>query len=585
MKHISIRFRLMVLMILLTTLPVVTVTWIATINMRDSVEKEILSANQSRMMWADQYLTELIGQVDVLFYTLQINQSLMTSIKEIESPEIGVQFRSQNTIRDTLTSVFYANSRKVDDLTLYMEQSRRAYYVNFSSNGSVSLNDIQSGAWNRIQKEPINIYFKQSGNGIYAFHSINRFEDRKLLGGISVRINKDVWEEVSRILRSESDSSVFLLNDEGEMLSGSTIPNGSDELTAKLQVLNSNDSELHSERGASYLYFTKKVADGQLTVVKAIPIASITQSSNATIRAGLLTGGGFAIVSILLSILISFRISRPIVGLARTMRMTQVHNFEMKAVQSRDEIGLLESGYNFMMQRIKELIEVEYQHEIEVKNAQLMALQAQINPHFMHNTLHLIGGMALAKNAPEIYRIIRVFGDLIRYSISSDEDMVPLEEELKHTRNYLFIQENRFVGRCMIELSADETAFESRLPKFTLQPIVENAFEHGLQRKEGAWKLEIRIRLIGQRVVFMIKDEGVGMEQEVLERLREGLGEELLKKTALARRIDGKRRGIGLHNVDARLKLRFGGRSRVRVFSKHGAGTLIVMVIPMKDVV
>ncbi|MEK8130578.1 sensor histidine kinase [Paenibacillus filicis] len=580
MKHMSIRFRLMILMILLTTLPVVTVTWIATKNMRASVEKEIFSANESRMRWADQYLTELIEQVDVLFYTLQINQTLMTAAQELESPDIGVQFRSQNVVWQTLTSVFYANSRKFDQVTLYLEQLKRAYDVKFSSNESFPLSDLEDEAWSRIRRAPVNMYFKQTSSGIYAFHSINRFEDRKLLGGISARINKEVWEEVGSILRSEADSSVFLLNDEGELLSGSTTLDVTDELASYLKTLQLPDAELFAERGHNYLYFAKKVSDGPLTVIKAIPVSTINQSANATIRAGLLTGAAFALASLLLSILVSLRISRPIVSLAREMRLAHVHSFEMKTVQNRDEIGLLETGYNSMMRRIKELIEGEYQHQIEVKNAQLMALQAQINPHFMYNTLHLIGGMALGKNAPEIYKIIHVFGDLIRYSIGSDEDMVSLEEELKHTRNYLFIQEHRFVGRCTISLAVDERALESRLPKFTLQPIVENAFEHGLQRREGAWRLEIRVRRVGGRVLLMVKDEGMGMEREVLLRLRRELSEELLKKTAPAQRREGRRKGIGLHNVDARLKLSFGPSYGVRLFSTPDSGTLVVAVIP-----
>src|SRR5690606_13572117 len=127
-----------------------------------------------------------------------------------------------------------------------------------------------------------------------------------------------------------------------------------------------------------------------------------------------------------------------------------------KAVHNRDEIGLLEAGYNFMMACIKTFIENEFQHEIEVKKAQLIALQAQINPHFLNNTLHLIGGMALKKGAPEIYRITQVIGDLLRYSISMEGDQtVSLSEELKHTANYLFIQEQRFAGRCEVIMSSN----------------------------------------------------------------------------------------------------------------------------------
>ncbi len=590
MKRTSIRLRLMLLMICLTTLPVITVTWIATNNTRNSVEKEIINANNSRMLWANQYLDELIQQIDILFYTLQINELLITGLDDNENQDVGAQFKTQNHISNTLKTAFYANSRKIDLLTLYSHQSQKAFSVNFASSGMVSSLNISNGVWSRMLQTPINMYFKQSGNGIYALHGMNRFPDKKLLGGLSVRINRDVWEEVARILKSEPESSVFLLNDEGEMLSGSTETGNSQEIQEQIQELTAGNSELQFHSTKNYFYFIKKINDGALTVVKAVPSVTVAKSANATIRAGIVTGSLFAAASVLLSILVSLRISRPIVSLAKTMRNVHIHNFEIKSVQSHDEIGLLERGYNSMMQRIKELIEVEYQREIDVKNAQLSALQAQINPHFLNNTLHLIGGMALTKGAPEIYRITQVIGELLRYSISTDGDKVPLEDELKHMRNYLFIQENRFLGRCKIIIHTDDSVLEGRLPKFTLQPVLENAFEHGLQRKEGSWSVEVRVKRIGDDIAILIKDEGVGFAMGRLQQLRLELASGLPPKVEQSEQAEQsepdkprQRNGIGLKNVDARLKLHFGASYGLRIFSSPNRGTIVVIRVPVSD--
>jgi len=599
MRRTSLRTRLMLLMIALTTLPVVTVTWIATNNTRASVEKEIVSANNSRMLWADQYLDELIQQIDILFYTLQINKTLMDGMGQLDSADVGVQYRTQNYVQNTLTSAYYANSRKIDLLTLYAHGSRKAFSVNHASSGMVSEVDLDSGAWSRLKREPVNMYFKPSvdSDSIYAYHGIYRFEDRELLGGLSVRLNRDVWEEVGRILRSEPESSVFLLNDEGELLSGSSDADASGELAEKLRHIRPDDSELRFESSNAYYYFMKKIDDGELTVLKAIPIATVNRSANATIRAGIWTGGLFALASVVLSVLVSVRISRPIVGLARAMKSAQVHgfdHFEIKTSRSRDEIGLLERGYNSMMRRIKQLIEDEYQREIDLKNAQLLALQAQINPHFLNNTLHLIGGMALTKGAPEIYKLTQVIGELLRYAIGTEEDRVPLSDELKHMRNYLFIQENRFKGRCSVNLSADDRAMAALLPKFTLQPIVENAFEHGLQRKEGAWHVEVRVRRHPDSVVLMIRDEGVGMAGERLAELRAEMAGDAgmplgsasgsrsgAENSGAAKGKRRRRKGIGMKNVNARLKLHGGANSRLRIFSRPGQGTIVAFKLPL----
>jgi len=588
MKRTSIRYRLMVLMICLTTLPVLTMTWIATNNTRESVEKEILEANHSRMMWANQYLDELFRQIDVLFYSLQVDQELIDGLNRSENEDVGLQFRNQKYIQETLTKAFYANSKKIDELALYTHQNQKVYAINYSNSGLTYSLDINKGNWSRLLREPINMYFKESGKDIYAFHSINDFENRRLLGGLSIRINKEVWKEVSTILKSEDESLVFLINDEGERLSGSTTDQSFEQVINQLGNNYTPKDEPEIRRTDSYYIFIKRVDDGELTLIKALPISTISESANITVKAGLITGSLFALASILLSIAVSLRITRPIVGLARTMRTTPLHQFEQTSIQSYDEISLLERGYNSMMQRMKELVENGYQKEIEVKNAQLMALQAQINPHFLNNTLNLIGGMALVKGAPEIYKITKVIGDLLRYSISSGDDHAVLEDELRNVRNYLFIQEQRFQGRCTIIVESDARANHTSLPRFTLQPLVENAFEHGLQSKEGSWRIEIRVKYIRSNLVILILDNGVGIPLERLKNLRSSLAEgSFLKPEMVNLDLDKEkpkvRKGIGLQNVVSRLKLHYGADLAVRIFSKPGLGTVFALRLPLQN--
>jgi len=584
MKRTSIRLRLMVIMICLTTLPVIAVTLIAVNNTINSVEKEIISANNSRMLWADQYLNELMRQVESSFYTLQTDKQLMGSLSGIDNPDTGIQFTAQTYITNTLYSVFNTNSRKIDDLTLYVHLNRKTFSVSFATSVRISSLDIKSRLWKRMLERPENMYFKQSGQDIHAFHSLNRYQDQKLLGGISVCINRDIWAGVGDILKSEPESSVFIVNDEGEILTGSSPMDHSSEINEQLQNLSKKNSDLEFYKTKKYFFFRKRIDDGQLFVLKVIPTETVMRSARNTFTAGILIGILFALISVLLSVLVSLRISRPIISLAKTMRTAQISDFKEKPVQSRDEIGLLEHGYNVMMQRIKELIDVEYRKNIELKNAQLAAMQAQINPHFLNNTLHMIGGIALAKNAPEIYQITRAIGSLLRYAISSDGDMVALESELEHMKNYLFIQENRFLGRCTVTISCDKSVLAGRIPKFTLQPIVENAFEHGLQKKEGTWKIDIRIKRLGKRIGLFIKDNGVGIQREHLEVIRSGLQSSVSSMTDRTG-VNGekKRGGIGLRNVNARLKLHFGSMYGARVFSSPGAGTLVVLVLPVSD--
>ncbi len=574
----------MVLTILLTTLPVVTITWIATNNTRNSVESEIIDADTSRMMWVNQYVGNLLQQLDTVFYTLQADQRLVSSMNEIDSGDPGIQSASEAYVRDTLTTTFVNNSQTIDELNLYIHSKHELYTVDSANSGAITQLDIRTTPWQRILTAPVNIYFRQESDGIYAFHSMNRFEDHKLFGGISVRLNEQAWEEISTILNSGLGRSALVFNDAQQLLSGPASTKDLHIVVSQLHYASSQDSALVLHKTAHDLYIINRLEDGLLTVVKPIPLASIDQSAQPTIHAAILTGGIFAAVSILLSIVSSLLISRPIVGLARLMRATTISSYEMKPVSNRDEIGLLESAYHSMMQRIVELVGVEYLQELEIKNAQLMALQAQINPHFVNNVLNLIGGMALKRSAPEIYQVILAVRKLLQYSVSSDKDMVSLGDELEHTRNYLFIQEERFAGRCKVSISADNTALVHKLPKFTLQPVVENAFEHGLQRKDGAWTVAVRVTRIRGRVCIIVKDDGVGIAPGRLLSLRAGLREGWSMKISPDVPVElGPRTGIGLRNVNSRLKLRFGDRYGVRLFSTHGVGTLVAIVIPVGD--
>lgn len=574
----------MIPMLLLTTLPVLLITRQATVTMRNSVEREMIGANESRMLWADQYLSELIQQIDMLFYTLQINERLMEGLEEIESPDPEVQFRAAEYIRETLTRSFYANSHKVDELTLYFHAGRRAVSVSYTSSGLTRYQDIREGPWRRMLEGPVNLYFKEENETVSAYHSINRFRDRELLGGFSVKINKKVWQEVGTILGSHGEGSVYIFNDEGEMLSGSTPDADYRGLPALAESTDPEQRGLRFIRDGENWIFTKPIAGGQLSLVKIIPLEVLDRSAARVIGAGIIVGFLFILLTVPLSVLLAFRISRPIIDLAETMQKNDLSSFHLHPVRGRDEIGLLEEGYNSLMKRLRELVEEEYQRELELRDARILALQSQINPHFLHNTLQLMGGMALSRKAPEIYEVTRVIGELLRYSLSSESDLVTLREELKHTNNYLFIQQLRFEDRCTVKMTVDESVLDCPLPRFTLQPLVENSFDHGLQNRQGPWELEIRVKRLGKNVGLLVYDNGSGIPRERIGKIRRDLAEPF----SLGRKKSGpdepvEKRGIGLANVNARIRLVFGPDYGLRLFSRPEEGTLAVVMMPLAD--
>lgn len=554
-------------MVCLAIAPVLILTWTAADNTLSSVEKEIIAGSRTRVNWAGQYLEELILRFDDLFYSLQIDELIIKAVEK-EADEV--------TILDTqkrLISAYYTHSRMIDNLDLYIHSTGEEISVNALTSGRISRPDIRSGKWTPIFNGPVSLRLEEVSGSVYALHSINTFMERRLLGGMAVRIDEDVIDFVMNILRPDDEGHVLLLNEAGELLAGSPVSILSGETLGWLDPIEYFADDVPLFRDGTSLVFAKKLYKERLTIIKTLPVEVIDASSRRILAAGLLTGGILILATVLLSILFSLQISKPIVNLARTMEETSLLDFEHLNVNRHNEVGLLEEGYNTMMMRMRDLVEKEYQREIDLRNARLNALHAQINPHFLYNTLQLIGGMAMAKNAPEIYQVSKAVGDLFRYTTASEGELVTLEKELKHIENYLVIQEMRYKGRCNVEIRIDDSVRDVLIPQFTLQPIIENAFEHGLQPKPGKWNIMVRAVKKKRGVLLLISDNGIGMESAALYRQRALLFQKnIIKNTAESH--------IGMKNVDTRLKLHFGKSYGLKIFSTPGQGSRIVIRLP-----
>jgi two-component system sensor histidine kinase YesM len=180
--------------------------------------------------------------------------------------------------------------------------------------------------------------------------------------------------------------------------------------------------------------------------------------------------------------------------------------------------------------------------------------------------------MALAKGVPEVYSIARAVGDMFRYTVGYQHDLVKLSQELTHSKNYLLVQEHRFSGRCKVNVEVESEVLNTPIPQFILQPIVENAFDHGLQNKKDEWRVTVKGCVQRRAHIIVIEDNGVGMKPEELRSLRDKLRNDTDTVKS--------RRSIGLRNVNARLQLQFGQRFGLRVFSTYGRGTRVVVVLP-----
>jgi len=284
-----------------------------------------------------------------------------------------------------------------------------------------------------------------------------------------------------------------------------------------------------------------------------------------------------------ISYFLSRMVTRPIVNLSRIMKSDKSNEVLLnnKYLRGNDEIATLYTEYHTMIADNKAIIKERYQDRIIVLDSQMRALEAQINSHFLYNTLESINSIADIEGVESITVITKALGDMFRYSIKTDSERVPMQEEIAHVLNYLTIQKMRYGDRIEFDIQIDERLQRERILKLILQPLVENSIYHGLEMKEDPGKITITARMDeDERMIFIdISDDGVGMTTDKLQRVERQL-KVPPQFTEMGRRD---KRSIGIQNIHARIKLYYGEMvepAGITIISEHGRGTTVRVSIP-----
>ncbi|MBN1440357.1 MAG: sensor histidine kinase [Anaerolineales bacterium] len=238
-----------------------------------------------------------------------------------------------------------------------------------------------------------------------------------------------------------------------------------------------------------------------------------------------------------------------------------------------DEITEMGMSFNIMIGKIRELLDSKIKEQKNLKKAELRALQAQINPHFLYNTLDTIIWMAEAKKNDQVIEIVSALSNFFRISLSKGQDWITVREEIERTRSYLTIQKIRYRDILDYRIEAEEQVLKNTVLKLVLQPLVENALYHGVKNKRQGGTIVLRARRNGgDEVVFEVEDDGIGFTPAKLAQVRE----ELAADTGDIRMESG----FGIGNVNKRIKLYYGKQYGLTIESEFGAGTRVRLVIP-----
>lgn len=260
--------------------------------------------------------------------------------------------------------------------------------------------------------------------------------------------------------------------------------------------------------------------------------------------------------------------SKPITQLVTAMSEFEGDNgeFVYQPVHGTQEIDALSDSFEHMVIRNQKLMEKVRQEEISLRKTELKALQAQINPHFLYNTLDAIAWLCEEERNEDAVKMVNALARLFRISISRGHELIPIEKELQHAQSYLQIQNFRYKNQFTYSFDVDETCLSYLCNKITLQPIIENAIYHGMDRMVDEGMIKIGIHQDPNRIIFTVEDNGVGMTEEQCR--------EVLKKEP------GDRAGIGIKNVNDRIKIYFGDEYGLTIESELDVGTCVTITMP-----
>lgn len=551
-----------------------------------SVSNVILQENirttETAIKKSGDYIDLYLERLKALSLILAKDQDTLLYFKdEVENEENGQQVRDKkeaeahimNMINQVLEGDSFIKSIIMvgqngsiisNEKSLHMSRSsnmmKESWYVDAISNGMPVLTSA------RMQN-----FSMDKDQWVVSLSREIQDEEGRNLGVLLLDIEYKVIEDYLNDLDLGSQGCAFIINDEGQVVYHKNTAYFTDtKLQGELQELVKN------AKGYNGLYknFTQsyELANANWTLVGVSSLDSLAGVKRQIIEVLIL-------VSLLLLVAVAFsgtffatRITDPINRLEKAMADVErgLHKVELVESGCLEAVSLARH-FNRMMTRIEDLMEEISHKEKYLREYELKVLHSQINPHFLYNTLDTIVWMAEFNDSERVIAITKALAQFFRLSLSGGNELTTLENEFKHVSQYLFIQKERYGEKLDYELHYDHQLAEIQLPKIILQPIVENAIYHGIRGLEEGGKIWGDAEREGDELYLRIEDDGEGFDQKAV-----------AKEQAQKPKKGVKLGGVGIKNVDKRIKLYYGEEYGVTVFSEKGKGTMVTIKLSTK---
>lgn len=567
-KNLSLRYKISVMTFLVALLPLLLFCIIITFMYGHAIEQRSRKHIDENIRFMSNQLERVFsdGILCTNYLTLTMNSiEENNDLRQVDKDNAIFSALNQTIlIFDGIDSILFLDERELlysTQVTLknQKEEILESTYMQELiqiKNGKTVLFDLQEDCMQTAEGEPVVTMGKKIINIVSG----------ESMGYLFININSNALE---RSIQNQI-SCYLLLDQQGNCVAGTR----NEKLFEELYQDSQRDGKLPEEavryKGEKYLIREKELEDSGWSIVGITNLNEYNVSAGELIQTLLLSGAVTLILLIFLIIYLSKVLTKPLTKLIAGAEEVSRGNLDVRFhYKSEDEIGRMGSIFNYMSERIAELFLQAEQAGRKKREYELALIQEQVKPHFLYNTLDIII-MLIDMNKPrEAARVTKKLADYYKKSLSSSEEIIILERELQMTEDYLQLQRMRYGDKFTYEIRSKGADLTVRIPKMTLQPLVENALYHGLKCKEGWGTIVIEVSRQEEFICLQVCDNGIGMTEESLEKML------ALKEKA--------QEHFGVYSVNHRLMLYYGEAYSMQVESAYGIGTRITIRIPGQE--
>lgn len=522
------------------------------------------------------------------FASFQINKGLLIDSKEQMTQQLStnVTLHKQSFKNLAHQLILQETYFENEAASVHPKMSDVSYYVVYDNKGSTKLSSIYG---NNLELFPIKPSMLTKGafqydwipleKDIFGNHSASLvtsiMNNRDMDGYLDLilkehgLVTNDKWQESELLLLDQAKQTIYQSNPDQTEFRDQRALRNSDRQNEVIRLDNKE-----------YLRIIVPIIESEWSMINFVPLREIITDSQLLLVKHLYFILAIIVVGLLLSYILSKSLIKPLLKLHESMNQVSEGQFIPYDHDRNDEIGELAENYNQMISHINHLLEEQMKSNVREQalmsskmKAELGMLQQQINPHFLYNTLESVKFRAMHNDSEGINMIVNAMADMLRYSVRGGSQEVSFSEELTHIQNYYTIQKMRLRDKLDFKWEIDKDALTLKVLKFVLQPLVENAIEHGILQVTTGGVVTISASVSEYNLIIGIKDNGVGLDEDELERLKKSLFEDEVEQKGIG--------GVGLKNVNQRLHLFYRGGAVLEIESAMMKGTLVRLKIPL----